>query len=158
MEVYHIRWYTFLLVLDFLFSTRSRGYAIVAERYPYRFFFFWRGGQLLVAEWHNHRFDFFLKTVVTRGMLYCSHYHLKLCYSVQHRLWMGTVFLLRSYCSLSHSHVQISLPSSLKKASFHKVNMEWSNSTSLRQKLRFIYRMIILGTPELNAICKSGLF
>ena len=46
-------------------------------------------------------------------------------------------FFLRSYHSFSHSRVQISLPSSLEKALFRKVNIEWSISTSSRLKLTF---------------------
>ena len=85
--------------------------------------FFWRGGQLLAAERHNHRFDVFWKAVATRGTFYCSHYHLNIPLflvhsrvtnvrdwftfnassrakqrqisrnSVYHRVWRGIVFL-----------------------------------------------------------------
>ena len=78
------------------------------------------------AKRHNHRFNFFYKTVATREIFYSSHYHLhlRLCLIhshvtngsiwftikasfpalqrqisrnyVQHRIWMGTVFSLLS--------------------------------------------------------------
>ena len=58
MEAYHFRSYTILLVLDIFVDAEARlrdgcgkGILIVS--------FFWSGGQLLVAERHILRFDFF---------------------------------------------------------------------------------------------------
>ena len=58
METYHFRSYTIVLFLDIFVDAQARlrngcGKDIIIVS------FIWSGGQLLVAERHIHRFDFF---------------------------------------------------------------------------------------------------
>ena len=150
---------------------------MVAEKISLQFHFF-SSGQLLVAESDIHRFDFFYKTVETIETLYCMHYHLNirlsLVYShvtngrnwftfdaspcalktqiqrnsVQHRLWMGSVFFL-SAVTISLAIVSCKFHYHLpwQKALFRQGNIDGSSSTSSRLKLTFYLPHADFGHP-----------